>query len=121
MIKFSFLSLSFGLCVAYTVLSALDFHSTRSILLLGGRELNKLVAWLMEKLGRDAGLALAKLVSVIGMWVFYYFDGWHWLPESWPVPPFLIGLFLICVIYAVVVQNNYSELRIQRSINQRVK
>lgn len=50
--------------LAVIVLQVLDMTSTLAAIRRGAREANPLVAWLMRRLGRVAGLALAKGVGV---------------------------------------------------------
>ena len=47
------------------VLQVLDYHTTKTILALGGKELNPLMRWLMDRVGIEEALTLKGTAVVI--------------------------------------------------------
>lgn len=94
-------------CALFTLINVLDFVSTYSILHAGGVELNPVVRWLMQALGRALGLLVAKLAAVGAVWGAWYAGAFAHLY-------LLAPLGLLTVVYAAVVLNNFKELRKQK-------
>lgn len=81
--------MTLALLLVFAALSALDAWLTLKILKAGGRELNPIVRKAMDRFGRERGLALVKIPTLI----LAAFLPW-WM---------LLGL---CVLYGVVVCAN---------------
>lgn len=85
------------------VLQVADYWTTRKVLDKGGVELNGFVRWLMDKLGRNTGLAVVKLFASAVIAVCTAIDLF--------VSPFgILVLFVLAVFYAVVVYDNVGVL-----------
>jgi hypothetical protein len=80
------------------LLQVLDAATTLSILKLGGRELNPMLKWLMDRLGVVPALAVSKLVLVGGVAVVAM------LAEN--TPALKVLLYLVAMIFAFVCANN---------------
>jgi hypothetical protein len=72
-----------------------DTATTLEIIRRGGRELNPLMAWAMQKIGNESALMLAKGAFCYGLW--------RW-SETWT-------LAALAFFYALVVWHNIAELR----------
>lgn len=87
-----------ALLIVCIVLQILDGWSTMRVLDHGGRELNGVVAWLMNKLGREHGIIVAKALAVLlGIVLVIY---------KQPIP-----LAVLDAIYVAVVINNSLTMR----------
>lgn len=78
-------------------LNLADIYYTRKILAAGGRELNPLVRWLMEKFGVMGGMVLVKIPALV---VAAFLPWWM--------------LLALCLFYGVVVGSNaevYYDMR----------
>lgn len=87
--------LCFVLFILVVALQAADGFLTWRILRAGGRELNPLVKFFMDRLGFVPGLVVAKLVPVA---VAIYVHGQ------------LVPLLVIAAVYAWVVLHNWRQL-----------
>jgi hypothetical protein len=87
------------LFVVLVILQGLDIWTTKTILDNGGKELNPVMRFLMEKIGVMKALFLMKimLVIVVGYGVFTSTLS-------------LILLGLVCILYAIVVASNWKHL-----------
>ena len=86
----------------FCALQILDIYSTLGVLRLGGREMNKLLVLLMEKLGNLWALVLMKsivIAAVAGAWIF--------LGDT----PLIAILCLLTFIYVYVVFQNFQVLK----------
>lgn len=89
------------LLVVFLILQVLDFYTTYKILENGGKELNPVVAKLINKLGYY-GLALIKLLGIIPIFVTY------------AVLPTLYMFWLLLIVdifYSIVIINNWRNLK----------
>lgn len=87
------------LLILLLVLTALDAHSTWLCLARKrGTEANPVLAWLIDQLGTVAGLLAYKAPLAVLLW-----QGFAGRTE----PEALAALVVLCVLYAVVVANNY--------------
>lgn len=84
-----------ALLVALAVLQVLDGWTTRHILSHGGRELNTLMAWLMDEIGVVPALTV-KGLGVVGI-------GWYLMPIPW-------ALGILVAAYAGVVLFNFRSV-----------
>jgi len=85
----------------FCALQIMDIYSTINVIKLGGREMNKLLVLLMEKLGNLWALVLMKSViiaAVAGAWIF--------LEDT----PLIAILCLLTFIYVYVVFQNFKVL-----------
>lgn len=89
--------LSVVLFVLVVALQAADGFLTWRVLRAGGRELNPVVRFLMDRLGIVPGLAAAKLVLLVMTWLY--------LREQ------LLILLAIAALYAWVVRHNWIQLQ----------
>jgi len=53
------------------VLQVLDYHTTKTILDAGGRELNPLMRWLMDRVGVEEALTLKGTLVVVAAVLFF--------------------------------------------------
>ena len=86
----------------FLLLQVADYWTTMRILKQGGHENNRVVAWIMQRLGVVAGLMLVKVfvMGVVAV-VIYYLGGDYALP--------LLGAG--CVLYAWIVLDNYRQIK----------
>lgn len=80
------------------VLNILDIHTTIKILDNGGKELNPVMAWLIDKLGIEPALVASKALFLAP--VGYY------LPS---LPVWLMAALI--AVYVYVVSNNFIVLK----------
>jgi len=106
-----------ALCAVFTLACALDFYSTKLIIGIGGRELNPVVKWLIDKAGLAFGLLIAKALGLVPVWVLWYAGAFAWTPAGLGIAPAPVGLALLCAFYVGIVANNFREIRKQRQIN----
>lgn len=99
------MTIYFLLCLI--ALQVVDWWTTRRVLALGGRELNPIVRWLMDRLGETAGLVAAKAFVVALAIAGALLMGRH---AIWP-------LAALCGLYAVVVSWNLRAVRLLNSKN----
>lgn len=85
------------LFVLVVALQAADGFLTWRVLRAGGRELNPLVRFLIDRLGTVPGLALAKLFLVVMVWLY--------LRDQ------VLILLAIAALYAWVVRHNWQQLQ----------
>ena len=91
--------INYILLAIFIALQASDFYTTYAILKNGkGREANPILAWVFDRIGYVAGLALFKgLAVVIGVWIVQYWNSFYF--------------FVSCIaLYSWVVWNNYKIL-----------
>jgi len=87
--------------VSFGVLSVLDYVFTSLILSLGGRELNPLMAWVIEHdLFGLSKLALFIIVSAILLWLRF----------RCPTAAVVLGCLAI-IVYGYVVAHNHAQLK----------
>jgi len=85
---------------ALVALNVADVWLTNEVLRMGGSELNKLVIWLMDKLGREVGLILPKAVALGAVGWAIFFSGeptgnqWYWLAAAGAVYVYAFGVNL---------------------------
>jgi hypothetical protein len=85
----------------FVVLQALDALLTLHILSRGGRELNPVMAWAMDRVGPATALATMKLALVVAVFAVL-----PWLPV-WT-------LIVLCLAYtAIAVWNRYQLERMR--------
>jgi len=84
-------------------LQAADVATTSRNLKAGGRELNPVSRFFMDKFGILPGLLLSKAPLMIGAGVATYLFQSLWY---WPV-----GLGVVCIIYVLVVCHNYGVMK----------
>lgn len=84
------------LLIVVVALQAADAYLTWRVLVAGGRELNPLVRFLIERMGLLPGLAVSKLTLSV-LTALFLFD-----------QPVL--LLLIVVLYLFVVEHNLKQL-----------
>jgi len=90
-----------ALLILIILLQAADIYTTLRVLSQGGREMNKLLKWLMDRIGVLPALLVSKAV-VIGGFVYLYFGA------DLVFYPVVGGL---AVVYAIVVWHNYREIK----------
>ena len=87
--------------ILFLILCALqvaDVRTTLTFLPLGGKELNPIARWLMEKFGVKPGLIGAKVAAMaIILAGLDYLPGWALLPA--------------CMVYVAVVWNNLRLIK----------
>ena len=83
-----------ALLLLFGALQVADIYTTYTLLSSGGRELNPVMRWVMDKLGRVQGLVLMKLLTV-GLVVAVFDDALT---------------FWLCVYYTGVVGWNTYQL-----------
>lgn len=88
--------MSGALFALFAVLQFLDYELTSGLLQRGGRELNPVVRWMMERFGQQQGLMLAKLAA-LGVGAFLAYTGSAW------------ALAALCVVYVGVVAWNWRQ------------
>ena len=88
------------LLLALTILQVFDGWTTYKIMRLGGRELNPVVRWIMEKIGAYEGLLVAKSFSIALIWVLVL------NPIS--ITPVLLGV--LGILYGFIAIQNYKVL-----------
>lgn len=93
-----------ALVIAIVFLQAVDGWTTYQALKRGSYERNAWIAALIARLGKYPALLLAK------GWVVALVIGFQWL-GWWEGAWGLIGLFVLAVVYALVVINNFKVLR----------
>lgn len=86
------------LLIVLLVLQVLDFHTTRTILAAGGKELNPIMRRAMDVVGVDEAL-LMKGAAVFALGCIFLFD--------YPVMLFLLDAFYV----GVIVFNQRSMLK----------
>lgn len=72
-----------------------DYLTTTEILKRGGRELNPVMKWIMDKIGVIPALFFTKVVTIMLIWELNVF----WLTLA------------LCLFYMAVVGNNFMVLR----------
>lgn len=83
-------------------LNVADVHTTYKIISKGGIELNKVVKWLIDRLGLLKGLSASKIILLPLIVIELYFE-----PRG-----FDYGVMsLVCAWYAWVVYHNIKEMR----------
>jgi hypothetical protein len=90
-----------SLLILILLLQVADIYTTLRVLSQGGRERNKLVKWLMDRIGVLPALLASKAVVIAGL-VFLYFGAYL---IFYPV----VG-GLVC-LYSWVVWRNYREIK----------
>lgn len=96
-----FLTIHILAVILFIIVAALqvaDGYLTWRILGLGGRELNPLIRFLMDRLGVVPGLVLAKLVLVVVIFYLVLVDQ-------------VTALALVGALYAWVVGHNWKQFR----------
>lgn len=83
-----------ALLLLFGVLQAADIYTTYTLLSSGGRELNPVMRWAMDKLGMVRGLVIMKLLTV-GLVVVLFNEALT---------------FWLCIFYAGVVGWNTYQL-----------
>jgi len=84
------------------VLQIADYWTTMKVLQQGGHENNRVVAWIMQRLGVVAGLMLVKVFAMgIAPVAIYYLGGGY--------ASALLGAG--CVLYAWIVLDNYRQIK----------
>jgi len=84
------------------VLQIADYWTTMKVLRQGGHENNPVVAWIMQRLGVVAGLALVKVFAMgVAAVVIYYLGGDY--------ASALLGAG--CMLYAWIVLDNYRQIK----------
>jgi hypothetical protein len=92
--------INYVLLAIFIALQVGDFYTTYAILKKGtGREANPILAWVFDKIGYVAGLAVFKgLAIVIGIFIVQYWNSFYF--------------FVPCIaLYSWVVWNNYKVLK----------
>lgn len=95
------------LVVAFCVLQVVDGLTTWAILEDGGRELNPLVAWSIEHMGRLPGIVLAKACAIAAALLI----AWSAIGNGASASVVMIVLLLLDALYAVIVYRNIELLR----------
>ncbi len=88
------------IAAALTVLQAFDGWTTYKILRLGGRELNPIVKWLMDRIGEYEALVVFKTMAIALVWVIAL--------NPTVLTPYILGA--LCLLYGFVIKNNYDVL-----------
>ena len=86
--------------ILLTLLQVFDGWTTYKILRLGGRDLNPVVRWIMEKIGEYEGLVVIKTFGIVLVWVIA-------LNSINITPVLLAGLG---IFYGLVTMHNYKVL-----------
>ena len=89
--------------IVAALLQLADVWSTNRALSGGGRELNPIIAWMMERLGPAwwvPKIALAAFFFGVLAWTYY--DGWH--QALWAV-------WGLNAVYVLIVANNVRAAR----------
>lgn len=96
------------LSIGVAVFQAVDFWTTKKILERGhSRELNKVMAWLMDKIGVVPTLIITKGAAAIAVLAGAYFGLWGLSWHGFPTMILLAGLFGFC---GVVASHNLGQL-----------
>jgi len=90
-----------ALLISFIVLQVVDGATTAVILARGGRELNPLVRFFIEKIGERTALAAVKTLAIVLFCVIYD-------PSPWWV------LAALCALYVVICLRNVWVLWRQR-------
>ena len=88
------------IAAALTVLQVFDGWTTYKILRLGGRELNPVVKWLMDRIGEYEALVVFKAAAILLVWVIAL--------NPIDITPFL--LTAVALFYGFVAAHNYGVL-----------
>ncbi len=88
-----------ALLILFGLLNLADGYTTWHVLRFGGYERNKVIVWLMERMGRYWALVFIKVVPVAAIWWLLL----HGLPVA--------VVAIACVVYAVQVYWNYEALQ----------
>ena len=88
------------LVIALIVFQVLDVYTTRKVLSQGGRELNPILAPLMEKFGVDKTLFFNKAIFIA--FILYFFNAGTLD---------LTFMVIVNVIYALVVIHNFRQFK----------
>lgn len=86
------------LALILILMQLFDFYSTFVILRAGGREVNPVVNFLINKIGLVLALIIAKSVAIAGVVFIYYVDN-------------LIAMIVLILIYSYVCLNNYKVMK----------
>lgn len=92
-----------ALVVFLIALNAIDVYTTYKILKNGGSELNKVVKWLIDRLGLLKGLVASKVIIIPIIIAELYYE-----PASFDY----VVMALVCGWYAWVVYHNIKEARL---------
>jgi hypothetical protein len=87
-----------SLLILILLLQVADIYTTLRVLSQGGREINGLVKWLMDRVGVLPALLASKAVVIAGLVLLYFGADWIFCP--------VVGG--LAVVYAVVATNNYT-------------
>ena len=88
------------LLIIFTVLQILDVYTTYKILSNGGRELNPLVRWVIEKVGLVLGISSLKVILVACLTVIWYNN----MLPVW-------AMVVADVVYAGVIAYNMKSIK----------
>lgn len=88
--------LAVALIILLLALQVLDYHTTKTILALGGRELNPVMRWLMDRVGVEEALTLKGTLVVIAAVLFFR--------------EYVLALVAMNVIFLAVVLFNYRSM-----------
>jgi hypothetical protein len=87
-------------------LNVADVVLTLAILKKGGGELNPAMRFFIARLGRVVGLVVPKIAVIAAAVAGILLLGSH--------PIYIAALIALCVVYAVIVINNFRVLKRQR-------
>lgn len=85
-----------GALILLALLQVADIVTTWKVLSQGGRELNPVMAWVMDHLGVLPGMVAVKAV-LIGTVVAF--------------PPGMVAMGVLCAMYAVVAVRNARQIK----------
>lgn len=89
------MTLNLALFIALALLQFLDYHTTMTILSLGGKELNPIMRWLFDRLGMDQALVF-KGIAVLVFAAMFYSD--------------VVVLGVMVAVFSAVIAWNFSQM-----------
>ncbi len=93
-----------AILILLTLLQLLDIYTTYKVLKEGGRETNKLVKWLMDKVDVLPALIGSKALITIGLIAAYIITkGLDWIFYAVMIP--------VTIRYILVIWHNYLEMQ----------
>lgn len=97
--------------ILLVICQLLDIWSTYNILKLGGRELNPVMKFIMDKLGLLPGLILFKGIFIL--FIIYYYLNLKTITNT-----DYIFVSIITIFYAYIIRNNILVLRSMKEKNK---
>lgn len=90
------MTLNLALFLVLALLQALDYHTTLTILSCGGKELNPMMSWLMDRLGIEQAL-IFKGIAVLAVAGFGFYDN-------------AVALGIMVAVFVAVIIWNFRQM-----------